>query len=242
MPDFRGQRVIVTRSAEDCAEWVARLERTGARVLVYPCLTTQDIDTPELRAKLGASAATAEWLIFTSARGVGRFVALHPGALAPHTRLAAIGDATAHAARGAFGRIDHTGGGTALSLAESLVARREWAPGARCLLAVAENAATLLERKLTAAGAVCERFAVYRTIPSPSREPKQPLSALHAHKILFASPSAVTGFANQVDVDAAIGVFTIGPTTSAAARSHGLRVTAEAREPSLEGLLEAMHD
>jgi uroporphyrinogen III methyltransferase/synthase len=241
MADFRGQRVIVTRSAEDSAEWVAELERTGADVLVYPCITTQDIDTPRLRTALAASAATAEWLIFTSARGVERFAALHPGALAARTQLAAVGATTAGAARRAFGRVDHVGGGTALSLAESLVARREWAPGVRCLLAVAENAATLLERKLAAAGAVCERFAVYRTISTPSRRPKQPLSALHADKILFASPSAVAGFANQVEVDAAIGVFTIGPTTSAAARSHGLRVTAEAREPSLEGLLEAMH-
>jgi uroporphyrinogen-III synthase len=241
MPDFRGQRVIVTRSAEDCAEWVAQLERTGAEVVVYPCITTQSIDTPELRAALAASAAKADWLILTSARGVERFAALHPGALAPHTRLAVVGAATAEAARRAFGRVDHTGAGTALSLAESLIARREWAPGARCLIAVAENAAALLERTLAAAGGVCERFDVYRTISTPSRGPKQPLSALHADKILFASPTAVAGFANQVEVNTAIDVFTIGPTTSAAARSHGLRVTAEARMPSLEGLLEAMH-
>jgi uroporphyrinogen-III synthase len=75
----------------------------------------------------------------------------------------------------------------------------------------------------------------------PARRPKQPLSSLGADKILFASPSAVAGFVNQIDVDAAIGVFTIGPSTSAAARSHGFGVTAEAREPSLAGLLEAMH-
>jgi uroporphyrinogen-III synthase len=45
---------------------------------------------------------------------------------------------------------------------------------------------------------------------------------------------------NQVDTDAHINVFTIGPSTSAAARRAGLAVTAEAREPSFNGILEAM--
>jgi uroporphyrinogen-III synthase len=38
----------------------------------------------------------------------------------------------------------------------------------------------------------------------------------------------------------AVNVYTIGPSTTAAARSAGLEVTAEAREPSFEGILEAM--
>jgi uroporphyrinogen-III synthase len=50
----------------------------------------------------------------------------------------------------------------------------------------------------------------------------------------------VTGFVHLVDVDAAVNVYTIGPSTTAAARRAGLAVTAEAREPSFEGLLEAM--
>ena len=37
-----------------------------------------------------------------------------------------------------------------------------------------------------------------------------------------------------------VNVYTIGPATTAAARGAGLAVTAEAREPSLEGILEAM--
>ena len=57
---------------------------------------------------------------------------------------------------------------------------------------------------------------------------------------VLASPSAVTGFVNQVDIDIPVNIFTIGPSTSAAARAQGLAVTAEAREPSLAGILEAM--
>jgi len=45
---------------------------------------------------------------------------------------------------------------------------------------------------------------------------------------------------HQVDVDVPVSVYTIGPSTTAAAREAGLAVKAEAREPSFEGILEAM--
>ncbi len=63
---------------------------------------------------------------------------------------------------------------------------------------------------------------------------------LGADNVVFASPTAVKGFVQQVSVDVAVNVYTIGPSTSAAARAAGLVVTAEAREPSLEGILESM--
>jgi uroporphyrinogen III methyltransferase/synthase len=109
------------------------------------------------------------------------------------------------------------------------------------LLAVAANASTELERRLSSAGAICTRFDVYRTKPAGKRRPKQPLSALRVDTILFASPSAVQGFTNQFDLDTDVNVFTIGPSTTAAARSHGIAVTAESQTPSFEGLLEAMN-
>jgi uroporphyrinogen-III synthase len=51
----------------------------------------------------------------------------------------------------------------------------------------------------------------------------------------------VQGFTNQFNLDTDVRVFTIGPSTTAAARSHGIAVTAESRTPSFEGLLEAMN-
>jgi uroporphyrinogen-III synthase len=66
------------------------------------------------------------------------------------------------------------------------------------------------------------------------------LSTLGADNVFLASPSAVTGFVNQVDIDIPVNIFTIGPTTSAAARANGLAVTAEASNPSLQGLLELL--
>ena len=77
-------------------------------------------------------------------------------------------------------------------------------------------------------------------MPAPPAEPRRPLSALRVDNVVLASPSAVLGFMHLVEIDAAVGVYTIGPSTTAAARKAGLTVTAEAREPSFEGIMEAM--
>jgi uroporphyrinogen-III synthase len=107
------------------------------------------------------------------------------------------------------------------------------------LLALAENADDRLETALKGP-ARCTRFDVYRTMPAPPAAAKRPLSSLGADNVLLASPSAVTGFVNQVDIDTQVNIFSIGPSTSAAARARGLVVTAEARLPGLQGILETM--
>jgi uroporphyrinogen III methyltransferase/synthase len=207
----------------------------------HPCITTELIDTQALRDELATSATTADWLVFTSRRGVDAYAELNAQPLQPRTRIAAVGSTTGQAALARLGRIDHVGQGTAALLGASLTALPNFKRGTRCLLALAANASTELERRLSAAGAICRRFDVYRTKPARKRRRKQPLSALHVDTILFASPSAVQGFTNQFDLDADVSVFTIGPSTTAAARSHGIAVTAESRTPSFEGLLEAMN-
>jgi len=156
-------------------------------------------------------------------------------------RRAVVGAATAEAAKAALGRVDLVGaGGTAASLAATLVDSGDLEHHPRVVLALAENAGDTLERALRGAGARCTRIDVYRTVPAPPAEPRRPLSALRVDNVVLASPSAVTGFVHLVDVDAAVSVYTIGPSTTAAARQAGLAVTAEAREPSFEGIMEAM--
>ena len=66
------------------------------------------------------------------------------------------------------------------------------------------------------------------------------LSALDADNIFLASPSAVTGLLNQVELDKPVAIFTIGPATNRAAQAVGLTVTGQAQNPSLEGLMEVM--
>jgi uroporphyrinogen-III synthase len=232
-----GARVLLTRSEDDCAEWAEELERRGARPVLLPCIETEPLDTPELRSALRAALADADWLVLTSRRGVEACAALE---LPARTRVATVGAATAAAARALLGRADLVGGGSGAALGAGLTSDRRFARGARVVLALAANASDALERALTSAGAHCARFDVYRTIPAPPAARKHALSSLGADRVVLASPTAASGFVHQVDLDVPVAIYTIGPSTSAAARALGLDVTAVAREPSLEGILEAM--
>jgi uroporphyrinogen-III synthase len=244
MSSLRGQRIVLTRSAEDCAPWAERLKALDAEPIVFPCIESESIDTAELRTMLAAGMQDAEWLVFTSRRGVDAFVDLYGAPLPAGLRVAAVGANTALAARDKLGRADFTGSGTGAQLGEELGAQlsRELHHGATAtaVLALAENAARVLQDKLEAAGAICARFDVYRTVPAPPAAPKQALSALRGDAIWLASPTAVTGLLNRLELDVEARYFTIGPTTSAAVRAAGLPLAAQAREPSLNGFLEAM--
>jgi uroporphyrinogen-III synthase len=234
------KRVLLTRADDDNAEWATRLAQRGAEAVQLPCIHAELITAPDLRARLAAALLSADWLVFTSRRGVEGFAALIADREA-RPRVAAVGAATAAAARATLGRVDLIGrGGTAAGLAATLVADGGLERHPRVVLALAENAGDVLERALEAAGAHCTRCNVYRTVPAAPAAPKRPLSSLRVDNVVLASPSAVAGFVNQVDVDARVDIYTIGPATTAAARSAGLVVTAEAREPSIDGILEAM--
>jgi uroporphyrinogen-III synthase len=239
MTRLAGRRILLTRSVDDCAEWAERLTALGATPVVFPCIETEIFDTPQLRTQLAQTVPQADWLVLTSRRGVEAFATLHPGSIGS-ARVATVGPATAEAARARLGRNDVTGeSGTAESLAATLVESGVLQGKPQLLLALAENADDRLASALQGR-AHCTRFDVYRTIPAPPQGTKRPLSSLGADNVLLASPSAVVGFVNRVDVDGALNVFTIGPSTSAAAHAHGLVVTGEARSPSLEGILETI--
>lgn len=239
MTTLAGKTVLLTRAADDNAAWAARLEQAGARTVALPCIRTEPITDRATAATLAAALPAADWIVFTSRRGVEAFAELHPGALPEHARVAVVGTATAAAAEARFGRADLTSeAGTAGSLARALAERV--APGTQVLIAIAENAPDTLAETLAPTGAACVRVDVYRTVPAPPAQRKRALSALGADNVLLASPSAVTGFVNQVERDIDAGIYTIGPSTTAAAEAAGLAVKAQAEYPSLEGLMEAM--
>jgi uroporphyrinogen-III synthase len=238
-PKLAGRRIVVTRSAEDCAEWADRLAAAGAEPVVYPCIRTEIVDTPALREALATAVAEAGWLVLTSRRGVEAFGGLFAGPLPARLRVAAVGPATAEAARARLGRVDLVGsGGTAAALGAELAAMPAHADGV--IVAVAENAGGALEAALAQAGVMYRRFDVYRTVPAESREPKDALSALVADRVVYASPSAVAGFMNRVALDTALEAIAIGPSTSRALRAAGLAVAAEARAPKLDAIIDAI--
>ncbi len=156
-----------------------------------------------------------DWVVVTSVNGARE---LRRRSVGDMPKLAAIGAATAAALGGA----DLV---PAVSTQEGLLAELP-RPTGRVLFAAGEGARTLLPETLGADVVVLYRTRMLRPAALPE-----------ADLYLLASPSAARALA-------AIGenyaVVSIGPETSAAARTAGLTVVAEADEHSSAGLAAAV--
>jgi uroporphyrinogen-III synthase len=156
-----------------------------------------------------------DWVVLTSAnaaRELRRRLAGTP------RRVAAIGCATADA----FGGADLV---PRSSTQEGLLAELP-RPAGRVLFAGAEGARRLLVDELGA-----DFIPLYRTVELvPDEQPDGEL-------VVLASPSAARAYGRT---GAAIPAVSIGPETTAAARSAGVEVVAEAATHDLDGLVAAV--
>jgi uroporphyrinogen III methyltransferase/synthase len=236
-----GRRIVVTRAREHASELRVRLEQLGAQVIEIPTIAFEPIDValPALHRY--------DWLVFTSANGVEAFferglaaAGLDARALAS-VRVASIGPGTnqALARHGIRGDLVPD-----QSVAESLLDAFP-APASldsRVLLARAEAARDVLPEGLAARGYAVDVLAVYRTVavvPDPTA-----LTCLHAgdvDAITFTSSTTVTNFCDAVGtLEHCPVVVSIGPVTSATARTRRLRVDAEADPHTIDGLVDAL--
>ena len=240
-----GRRVLLTRAAEDSQRWALRLAERGVSPEILPCVRSERIDDDATLDRLRDTAHAADWLLFTSVRGVdaiARAIARAGVLLPARLRVAAVGEATAAAARAQLGCVPYVPlGGTSLALGTELLAL--WGGNSRArrvLVAGAEGGRDDAEQVLEHAGARVTRVNVYRTLPTNPATPRRDLAQEGIDDVLLASPSAVAGLLNQARVGGTTRLFTIGPTTSAAAISAGLAVTGESVTPDLDGLMEVM--
>lgn len=239
-----GRRVLVTRAEEDSEQWAERLSSLGAVPVVYPCLVTESLDDAPTSAALRSALADAQWLIVTSRRGATAVVRLLGGRPAPAIRIAAVGLATARACVEWFGRADFIPVvATSAALGAALgdrVATSDISLTARAVIAGAVDGRDDADKALAARGVAVTRVDVYRTVPRPPIKRRRDLATIGIDTVLLASPSAVAGLVNTSVIPDDACVVTIGPTTTAAATAAGLRVTAEARQPTFESMIEAM--
>lgn len=235
-----GVRVVVTRSRTQVSELRDRLERLGARVWEAP--TIRVTHTPEeLAAALGERW---QWIAFTSQNGVeALWQALElTGGDARQlsgVSLAALGEATAGALAAHGLRADFVAkGGSAGALAAELPVRE----GDRVLFPASSEAGEDFERVLRERGAFVWRVTAYRTEPVALDE--SGLAAIRGADIVtFTSGSTARSLAKAlggVPVPERIRLVSIGPSTSAAVVEAFGRVDAQAREPTLDSLVEAV--
>jgi uroporphyrinogen III methyltransferase/synthase len=238
-----GRQVVVTRAREQVSTLSAALRNLGARPIEVPVIR---IDKPAdggtgLRSgAAGLQRGDYDWVIFTSANGVGPFVRqLHDARDFGRARLAAIGPGTAESL-GAWGlRADLV---PERYVAEGLLEAFPDRPagGGRVLLPRAAEARDVLPKGLEARGWRVDMVEAYRTVTG-SPAPEVLLAAARADAICFTASSTVTRYLEVAGEDAVPPVVAcIGPVTAATARDAGIAVTTVASEHTIDGLLDAL--
>jgi uroporphyrinogen-III synthase len=234
-----GKRVVVTRAADQAADLCARLEAAGAvpvrcpTIVISPPLSYDEVD------RALASLGSFEWAVFTSANGV-RFL-LERASLPAALRVAAVGKTTAaamerHGISVAFVPTEEGAHGLAETLPD--------VEGRPVLLVQGDKSDHLLATELRVRGARVTTVVAYRTVPvAPSGAGLEALKE-GADALTFTSPSTVEGFValgpDWRGLARRAVVATMGPTTTAAALTRGLGVHAEARERSMDALVDAV--
>lgn len=249
---LKGVRILVGRARHQAGSLSRDLKRLGAEVIEIPFI---EIRKPRSHRPLDSALRqidTYDWLILTSVNGVDalwtrlRTLGLTKRAL-KHLQVAAIGPATKKA-------IESHGLKVHLVpdeyIAESVVeSLRNKVRGKRILLARAKVARDVIPRELRKLGAEVNVVEAYETVrPETSRirlrrildNPKT-----RPHAITFTSSSTARNFLQLLKGVsrrklAGVRMASIGPVTSDTLRELKLRADIQAREYTMQGLINAL--
>ena len=243
-----GKRIIVTRAQDQAAEFSERLRALGAEAIELPVISIQPPEDPVPLDRAIEQLGSYDWLIFTSVNGVRFFLdrldRSQHDLRCLRARICAIGPATRRAVENLHLKVDLM---PEQYVAESLVQAfaGQTLSGKRVLLPRAAVARDLIPQELTKLGAQIDVVEAYRNVapPESAARAKEIFSAAKKPDwITFTSSSTVKNLVSLVGLEALDGVrvATIGPVTSETARNHGLKIEIEAKEFTLDGLVEAL--
>jgi len=247
-----GKIVVVTRAPEQSQELSLALEALGAEVKQLPMVS---FAPPENYDDLDSALrrfTEFDWILFTSQNAVrflfrrGCEVKTRRPVQPARPLVAAIGAATAQAARNLDIRVDyvaqtHTGESLAAELRDAMA-------GSSVLLPRGDRADDRLPGDLRGMGAKVVEVVAYRTVIPETFDPAV-LEAVRngsVNVVVFASPSAFENFGIAIapvsvtELSGKVEFAAIGPTTGAAIRESGARVAIESTESSAAGLAEAI--
>lgn len=245
-----GKRIIVTRARHQASVLSQEIEALGGEAWEFP---TIDIAPPSDNSNLINAInklSQFNWLIFTSVNGVEEFfeelrlqerdvrdlIGLEIVAIGPATRAAI----EKRGLRAAYVPEEYR----AEKIVEGLSGRVS--AGQKVLLARAEEARDILPESLKAMGLEVWDVPVYRTVLGDAnrQELKSMLRNNEIHMVTFTSSSTVRNFVEllegEISLLEGVSLFSIGPITSSTARKLGLTINKEAKEYTIQGLVEAL--
>ncbi len=243
-----GRRIVNTRPKGQAEALTSRLKALGADVIEMPTIEIQPAADYAPLDRALSELASYDWLIFTSANGVRRFIerldASATDLRALRARICAIGPATRAAIEALHLKVDLMGREyVAEGLIEAFSAYE--LAGKRVLLPRAAVARDLVPAELSKRGAQVDVVEAYRTVP-PEGAAVQAASVFSGSAkpdcVTFTSSSTVQNFVSFAGAEALEGVkvASIGPVTTATARRLGIAVDVEARTFTVDGLVDAV--
>ena len=216
-------RVAVTTTGDRFDTVAAALERHGLEPERLPCIAIEPVSNEELDT-IRALAATADRILVTSPRTI-RIV--WPGSV-PAVSFLSVGAATTEAIRRAGGSVSIEGDGGAADLVAGLDLS-----GLRIVFPHAAGADPATVSTLRENGALVDAWVAYRSVPiGPDAD--------EVDAVMFASPSAVEGWAQTRSLDG-LTVVAIGETTAATVEAHGGSVDLVPDRPGFAEMVEALH-
>ncbi|MCS6915231.1 MAG: uroporphyrinogen-III synthase [Myxococcales bacterium] len=241
-----GLRVLITRPGEQGEQAAVQVQQAGGEPILCPCLELRP--APQAGALAEALAEAPEIVVVTSVHAVDGLTAVRPdlGAALAGAFVAAVGDKTAAALRGAGVRVDLV---ATQPGAEGLFAalRQVWPnlAGRRVLFPRADQGREELVERLRAAGAVLRLVTAYAMVPRPVEQLAVALSALRTQAVdlvPLTSPRTAQVLLDALGPEgpgllAHCAVGAIGQTTAAALRTAGVRVDVVAPDASFPQLL-----
>lgn len=247
-----GKTVLVTRARAQASKLTARLEQLGAKVIETPAICMEDpADSYESLDAAIEHLNAYQWLIFTSANGVGRFFSRlfkdgkDTRALG-YVQIAAIGSATAEKLLQYGIKADVVPQEfRAEGILEALYGKLP--PHAKILLPRAQEARELLPEKLREAGHTVDVVAAYRTVAATidAESLKAKLAGGEIDLVTFTSSSTVTNFIKLVGSAGMLGAVktaAIGPVTADTAKANGIEPDIVAKEYTIDGLVESIKE
>jgi uroporphyrinogen-III synthase/uroporphyrinogen III methyltransferase/synthase len=245
-----GRRVLVTRAAHQAGKLSEGLRALGAEPLEVPVLEIREPVSFEPLDQALRQLDYYQWLVLTSTNTV-RALANRASELGirftlpSSLKVAAVGDATASAARKAGIQVTLV---PESYVAESLLrGLTSLVSGRRVLLARAEIARDVIPAVLRQAGAEVTVVDAYRNVmPEDAPERLRKAFATRVDAATFTSSSSATHLAEAARAVgikfpfAGVAAVSIGPVTSQTLRQLGWEPAAEANPSDISGLIEAV--